>query len=88
MSGLIITAVGIVLTFLVLGVLVLVVMILGKVGRYLSFRETEKARGVRKRQPPGGEDSGKTIAIISAVMAAYLRKLPSQIRVSSIRQKS
>lgn len=88
MSGLTITAVGMAFTFLVLGVLIILVMILGKVGRLLSFRETEKARGAKERQRPGREDSGKTIAIISAVMAAYLGKLPSQIRVSCIRRKS
>jgi len=88
MSGLTITAVGMAFTFLVLGALVILVMILGKVGRLLSFRETEKARGAKERQPPGREDSGKTIAILSAVMATYLGKLPSQIRVSCIRRKS
>lgn len=88
MSGLTIIAVGMASTFLVLGALVILVMILGKVGRLLSSREIEKTGGGKERQPPGREDSGKTIAILSAVMAAYLGKLPSQIRVSCIRRKS
>lgn len=88
MSGLTITAVGMAFTFLVLGALVILVMILGKVGRLLSSREIEKAGGAKERQPPGREDSGKIVAILSAVMAAYLGKLPSQIRVSCIRRKS
>ncbi len=88
MSGLTITAVGMAFTFLVLGALVILVMILGKVGRLLSSREIEKAGGGKERQSPGRGDSGKTIAILSAVMATYLGKLPSRIRVSCIRRKS
>gem|GEM_PF-3563332 len=88
MSGLTITGVGIALTFLVLGALTILVMILGKVGRPLPSRRIKKATGARERQPPGPEDSGKMVAVLSAVMANYLGKLPSQIRVSSIRRKS
>ena len=88
MSGLTITAVGIALTFLVLGVLIILVMILGKVGRLPPSRGIEKAGGAKESQLPEAKDSGKIVAILSAVVANYLGKPPSQIKVSSIRRKT